>query len=373
MSFTIDAKELQRFLVLARPLYGRNSKWIAPVLGCVNLEFNAYHVKLQATDLDISVSYAIDATPTSSDDYGFSLAVPGRTFGEILRGAKGPVVLIASAGDPQLTIVANSNSHMLKGIVGEFPLFPSVSEDCMAVSEWDMAQFRDELKRVSVFASSDSGRPIYTGIAYNQARGAAVMAGTDGHVLGIRRFADPDATLELDVILPGRLWKFIPREIRAGVDATVGLTSDRGWLCGGGYTIAFRNIEGKYPNFERLIPDEIKFAFSADRDAIAQAIAQVAPMAADTVRTLTVGRTDSGEVALHAETQDLGSADASVSADSVADFQVFHAGVDTLGRAVAQCAPGRVEISQNAPMDPIHVYSADGFRALVMPIRVPAR
>ncbi len=90
----------------------------------------------------------------------------------------------------------------LKGIdAAEFPIFPNVSEEHVAVL--DAAAFRQMINQVVFAAATDESRPTLTGVSTRLEKGRMTMAATDGFRLSVRSVdLGKDTGAPVQVIIP---------------------------------------------------------------------------------------------------------------------------------------------------------------------------
>ncbi len=369
MSFGIQAKELNDYLSLTRPLWSRATNSLS-ILNCVQVEVQYGYVMLTATNLDITVIRKVEVIDPEPRDEGVAMAIPGKDLAVALKGVKGLIVCTPDLDNLSFRVGVN-------GIVldldcrdeTEFPPSMGILADGVA-SAWDLQVLAHELRRVKECAGVDPGRLAYTGIDTKLFEGGATIAATNGHVLGVRRFADPDFTAEINAIIPGSLGRYIPRKVAAGIDAALVLGAERGSLKWESNRIDFRLIQSMYPTWEKLIPEKFEHGFTVDQESFLRTVFRVGQMAQDNTHALKVHHLAAGNVELCTTTKDVGTCSATVWADDCTEFPGFAVSAVYLADILGQCAAGPVRIELNESLQPISVTSADGWQALIMPIRV---
>jgi DNA polymerase-3 subunit beta len=132
-----------------------------------------------------------------------------------------------------------------------------------------------------------------------------------------------------------------------------------------------RLIEGTYPNYSQVIPEQSNTTITVPTKELLERTRGVAIFARDSANVVRI-KTEAGEISISANTSEVGSSEASVSAEiEGADIQIaFNSRylLDVLGLVNSD----KVALSFNGPLSPGVVKPAgkDNYTYVIMPVRV---
>jgi DNA polymerase-3 subunit beta len=276
------------------------SRTTYPVLQNVLLEVSGSKLAVSGTDLDTFVRREFSIEGKTEDGQAL---LPGRKLMEMVR--------VAGAGDLRIfskdksVHVETSNSKAV--FVGldpvEFPEMPKLPEG--QPFELSISAVLDLFEHAGFAVSGDDNRPAMCGVNMEVTKTEMRMVATDGHRLSLVKMKGKfDTTAKF--ILTSKLFSLLPK----GGD-TVSIYSDPakvGFVCPG-TTIIGRQIEGPYPDYNRVIPKDKKmYRAEIPRDELIAALRRAAVFA-HPVGRLTALSFTKGELAIHSETPEVGSSD----------------------------------------------------------------
>jgi len=206
-------------------------------------------LKMVATDLDISLSYRIQATVAKSG----ATTIPARKLGEIVRELPNAPVSIEQIDD-KVKIVCGKSSFILTTIPkSDFPAFPEKSfKGAFKVSN---AVMRKLVSSTSYATGRDEDRPILKGIFWEINKDESSMVSTNGHRLAKMVCKEKTNVSEpMNVVVHPKALEMI--EKLCSEDGSVEVVIDESHLGirENDTIILSRLIEGTYPNYEQVIP-----------------------------------------------------------------------------------------------------------------------
>ncbi|NBC10823.1 MAG: DNA polymerase III subunit beta [Planctomycetes bacterium] len=276
MKCSLDRSELLPALALAGGVVERRQT--LPILGNLLLSGEGDTLRLQGTDLEIEISSCAKARIEESG----SVTVPARKLMDIVRALpEGSRITIKQDGE-RASLVSGRSRFLL----GTLPAadFPTMQAPQAEVTlELDAALVRRLLERTSFAMAQQDVRYYLNGVLVELTPDQAVAVATDGHRLakvttalegGARGLGDeprqaiiPAKTvLELKRLVSGRteepvVLELSERTLRVLVGETV-LTS--------------KLVEGRYPDYGRVIPSHLERSAQIDRDALRAALQRTA-------------------------------------------------------------------------------------------------
>jgi DNA polymerase-3 subunit beta len=159
----------------------------------------------------------------------------------------------------RLHIATDQYQSVINGVsADEFPVMPTIENG----KTWKVSGslLRKSLQQVVVAASADEARPVLTGVFLHTTDGKLYMAATDSYRLAEKQLTTNKEQIEL--LVPSSAMQDLLR-ILSDYDDEVEVTSDDQQVLFrvGDVELVARLIEGKYPDYRRLIPE--KFAVTA--------------------------------------------------------------------------------------------------------------
>lgn len=338
-----------------------------PALGGIRLTAEEDTIELAASDLETFVT--VRGTCSVIEDG--SMVIPGRLFGDILRSLPNGRVTL-SGGEGGARVEAGRAEFSVSTFpVADFARPPSgeAGEACV-VGASDLAR---ALKQVGRAASSDEGRPVLTGVLWVVENQTLRVVATDSYRLAVAEVLSKEGPEEAKAIIPNRALAEFGRHLMTGDDeeAVVQLGQSQAILSAGRVKLVTRLIEGEFPNWKRLLPEDQKCRLEVDTEEFAAAVARVGLVAqANTPVKFHLGAevqltaTESG-VAEAAETIEgaVYSGDPMVTAFNPRFFLDGLEGVETT----------KAVLELNEPTKPATLRGVDqhNFTYLVMPVRLP--
>lgn len=193
---------------------------------------------------------------------------------------------LAELSEQPLTILATTesdNRFTLKHESGTtvLPLelsdeYPTPRRIDSTVNEWTLesGMLKRVLKRSMFATANDDLRPVMNGVYFDQQDGVLNVVASDGHVL-IRNAEEVD-NLPDSFIMTKKAANLLPT-LMDGDDEVVMAFDDRAVRVEQGLmSFTFLMVNGKYPNYMSVIPQDAPYSLTADRQALLKALRNVA-------------------------------------------------------------------------------------------------
>jgi len=224
---------------------------VLPVLSGILCEAEEGELKLTATDYEIGVFSRCQAKVKKSG----SAVLPGKVFYHIIRSAGSGTTRITALPDHTVEVRVGKGYYKLSGFPpSDFPLFPPLSQEFSLSMEG--AELKEALLQTYFSVSKDEMRPPLTGIFMNLQVGKLHFVSTDGHRLSVRKIKEVEGNVgDWQGIIPAKTASELLRLVPSG---RVRIFPGKGEiLIELGETFLFsRLIEGEYPKYEQVIPQE---------------------------------------------------------------------------------------------------------------------
>ena len=224
-----------------------NARGTLPVLANVLIKTVNNRLSIAATNLDIAITHYIGA---KVNDEG-AITVPARLMQDFVSSLPAGVIDL-DLDDYKLHIATEQYQSVINGVSAEeFPVMPAISEG----KQWAIPApvLKKSLQQVIIAASGDEARPVLTGVYLHTQDGKLYMAATDSYRLAEKELLALKE--EVNLLVPVSAMQDLLR-IVSDVEEDVHVTSDDQQVLFrvGDVELVARLIEGKYPDYRKLIP-----------------------------------------------------------------------------------------------------------------------
>ncbi len=247
MKLQVTQENLNRALgTVARVANARNP---LPVLANVLVRADNNRLSIAATNLDIAITQYIGA---KISDEG-SITVPARLMQDFISSLPAGVIEL-SLEETQLHITTDQYKSVINGIMADdFPVMPAITGGV----SWTIpaAALKKALQQVVFAASGDESRPVLTGVLLHTVDGKLYMAATDSYRLAERELGPNKQQISL--LVPASAMQDLLRIIGdAEEDVRVTHDDQQVLFRVGDIELVARLLEGKYPDYRKLIPKQ---------------------------------------------------------------------------------------------------------------------
>ncbi len=254
------------------------------VLSNILLTVTSDSLKLTATDLEIELVATI---PVKVDAEGV-ITVPARKFFDICRGLPEKAMIdISSDAAGKVTVKSSRNKFTLSSLPAKD--FPSIESDFNGASFHVSQKGLLSLLRNTAFSMAQQDvRYFLNGILLEIKNGSLRVVATDGHRLATSEVALSDASLsERQVIMPRKTVLELTRVCEDSDDKVLIQLGDHHLRVSlPQLTITSKLIDGRYPDYTRVIPAKGQNVLTVDRDQLKQALTLVAILSNEKYRAV---------------------------------------------------------------------------------------
>lgn len=257
-SITCRAAGLKRALAFAMQAPER---WnTVPILGTVRITGSAMGLTVRGTDLDVECFATADVISATGK---IDMTLPPRLLADLLRWANGEVTL--SRDKDLITIRADDVEATVREICdpADWPTLDAPSGEIVTI---DAGKLSKALAATTSCISTEETRYYLNGAFLHNKDGLRLVS-TDGHRMTIY---DTGAAWPFGgMIVPSKTVAILRRAIKAGTGvvfvraapcqengggAAVNDITNRIEVSGEGWRIVSRTIDGKYPDYTRVLP-----------------------------------------------------------------------------------------------------------------------
>jgi len=232
-----------------------NTRGTLPVLANVLIKTVNNRLSIAATNLDIAITHYIGSKVSEEG----SITVPARLMQDFVSSLPSGVIDL-NLDEYKLNIATDQYQSVINGVSAEeFPVMPAIENG----KTWTVSgsQLKKSLQQVVMAASTDEARPVLTGVLLHTTDGKLFMASTDSYRLAEKQLGDNAE--EISLLVPVSAMQDLLR-ILGDFEGEVEVTSDEQQILFrvGDVDLVARLIEGKYPDYRKLIPQD--FAVTAN-------------------------------------------------------------------------------------------------------------
>jgi DNA polymerase-3 subunit beta len=318
MKVSLDRDTLFTLIAKAQNIVDKRNTM--PVLSNVLIKAKGNTLKLYATDLEVSIKTHCDAEVMTEGD----IVVNAKNFFDILRELPNSKILLEKQENHSLHITQNTSFFHIHGMdPNEFPVFPGFKDEKFA--SFSASLISEMIEKTIYSVSNDKSRYYLNGVLFeeeNESEGDKTfrMVATDGHRLSLidRSFSKEGLKLfESGVIVPKKgLFEIKKLMESANSDEQVEISVDGAQLVlkTQDSLLMIRLIEGKYPNYKKLLPEALRHTAIINREKLMSSLKRVSLLSNQKSKGVTFNFSK-GTMTILSSSQDLGEAKEDLAVD----------------------------------------------------------
>ncbi len=265
MKFTTDIKLIKNKIPLIKR--GFNPNHTLPALTGILLKtINKDQIEISSTDLYFGVKFKLKA----KIEEGGEVIVQGQSFLEFVNSLKDGMVDFSYKKDQTNLNLKNKNIKIKLPVLinVEFPEFPQVEAEEALISLENIKYINSY---IASYASYDKTRPILTGIFLSFKQDNLTVAATDGYRLAVVDLKN-SSRINSEVIVPAKVMTDLEKTmIEQDMDSLIlnlDIKQYQAKCVIGDVAIYIRLIEGEYPPYKKIIPDNFNLNIPINSDQI---------------------------------------------------------------------------------------------------------
>jgi DNA polymerase III subunit beta len=255
-----------------------------PVLANVLLGVAEGKLSIAATDLEVELVAATEVTVQQPGD----ITVPGRKFLDILRALpEKSSVSMSTEGEKVVIRAARSRFTLSTLPAAEFPVIDDINaQQTVQIPRKELARLLEKTH----FSMAQQDVRYYLNGMLLEIDGAMLRAvATDGHRLALCEAAlDAKAKTSQQVIVPRKGVLELQRVLTDEGTAAVAIGTNHVRAQIGDVRFTSKLIDGRFPEYSRVIPAAPGAAIRADRDVLRQALQRTAILSNEKYRGIRI-------------------------------------------------------------------------------------
>jgi len=260
-----------------------------PILSNVLLTTDKGRLKISATNLETGINLWVGAKIEKEG----SLSVPAKILSEFVSSLPAGKIEL-EAKENSLSLSAGAFKADFIGLsAAEFPLVPSLTGKVNVSFEGKV--LASAVSQVAFAAATDEGRPVLTGVLILPKGNQLVLAATDGYRLSMKKLKEVKGLEKLaqsksGLIIPSRTLIEVARLVGEADEEKIKLAitpkASQVIFALGEAEIVSRLIEGKFPDFEKIIPESSTTKVTVETETLTRAVRMAAIFARESANII---------------------------------------------------------------------------------------
>lgn len=280
MKFIVSSSQLLKQLQVLGGVINSNNT--LPILDNFLFELSENQLKVSASDLETTMSSVVEVESDSSG----SIAVSARLLLDTLKTFPDQPLTFKTEGDNKIEIISDQGKYDMAYFGGdEFPKavsLPSPSKTVVPAHILGTA-----ISKTIFAAGNDDLRPVMSGVFFQFSSQSLTFVATDAHKLVKYSRTDVTADQTAEFIMPKK-----PLNLLKGIlggsesDVTIEYNDANAKFTFDNVVLVCRLIDGKYPNYEAVIPKENPNKLTVDRASFLNSVRRVSIFSSKTTHQI---------------------------------------------------------------------------------------
>jgi DNA polymerase-3 subunit beta len=301
MKFTCERNALLKEIAIANEIIA--SKNAISILSNIYFEAENGSLTIRATDMKVNFETKVPVNVLESGN----VTVYGEKFYGILNSIPdGEIEFEKMEGKINLKTLVKKARFQLKSIASDkFPEFSACGKDFF---ELPIKDFKEMIQKTIFAISDDETRYFMNGVFFEKTENKFIMVTTDGRRLA---YINKNTVAKVEdfsgIIIPPKILNIVLK--RAGDEGMVeiAVTNKTIFIQFGSYKLSSVLIEGQFPNYRRVIPENQINQFTVNRLEMLDALRRVTLLVEQKSHRIYLGLS-SGIASVYCEENDIGNA-----------------------------------------------------------------
>ncbi|MDR2186360.1 MAG: DNA polymerase III subunit beta [Treponema sp.] len=306
MKFTCERSVLLKEIAIAQEII--SSKNPISILSNIYLNAENDFLVIKATDIKVNFETKVPVTVTEPG----STTVIGEKFLGILNSIpEGDLEFEQNDARINIKPAAKKIRFQLKSIASDkFPEFP-VSGNA-GFFDLPVRDFKDMILQTVFAVSDDETRYFMNGVFFEKQDDKLIMVATDGRRLAFVSKNYDNIKEFTGIIIPPKILAIIIKRAGDEGSISVSVTDKTVFVQFGSYQLSSVLIEGQFPNYKRVIPENQTNIITVNRVEMLDALRRVSILVEQKSRRIYMG-VSSGVMTISSEESDIGAAKEEIS------------------------------------------------------------
>lgn len=280
MNFSINRAPLFNALKAIIGVVERKST--QPILANVLLNINGSNLTLTATNIEMEMRIELTGVVNASEDALITL--PARKVYDLIATLAEDAQIQFEIDEQQALMKVGRSRYKLSALnADDFPLI-DISDEArdLTLSQATLAKM---IKQVEFAMAQQDVRYYLNGMLIELDQDQLTLVSTDGHRLAkaSTQLASPMSE-KTQIIVPRRTVAELTKSLQDTGEVSLSIAKNYLTLTFNNLSMKVKLIEGRFPEYQRVIPTNLPFLLAVDKTALQTALARVAILANDKLR-----------------------------------------------------------------------------------------
>ncbi len=282
MKFIASSSALSKQLNIIGGVLNTNNT--LPILDDFMFEIKKNELTVSASDLETTITTKLKLTEKAEKPG--SITIPARLLMDILKSfPEQPLTFLIDDNTYGIEICCDQGKYKLTGhSANEFPRIPSIE----SATSLELASpiLLQALSKTIFATGNDELRPVMNGVLCRLSPDDITFVATDAHKLSKYNRKGAKSKVSASFIIPKKPLNLLKNILPAGKDDTVNIEYNESnvFFSFGTVELICRLVDGKYPNYEAVIPKSNPNILTIDRLAFLNSINRVSIFANKTTQ-----------------------------------------------------------------------------------------
>ncbi len=295
-----------------------STKTQLPILSNILLRTDGNRLLIAATNLEIATTQYIGAKIAKPG----SITVPAKLISEFVSSLPKETIELRVVGE-NIHITCGKYHSIINGVIADdFPELPTINEYSSITYSLNVEEFKQAVSQTIITASSDSTRPVLTGVYWHSHDGWVYLAATDGYRLSERRLVETKS--EVAAIIPTQTLQEVLRTVMEDTE-TIDVLFDESQVRFriNEAEVISRLVDGNFPDYRQLIPAQSDITATLNKQEFSRVVKVSGLFARESGGSVTVTVDEDGKsVSLHSIASEFGENTSELDAEVTGSGQV---------------------------------------------------
>jgi len=279
MKFIVSSSQLLRQLQVLGGVINSNNT--LPILDNFLFEISENQLKVSASDLETTMTAVV---AIESDSTG-SIAISARLLLDTLKTFPDQPLTFKTEGDSIIEISSDQGKYDMAYFGGdEFPKSESLQSPSKTIVPSNV--LATAISKTIFAAGNDDLRPVMSGVFFQFSTDNLTFVATDAHKLVKYTRTDVTADKTAEFIMPKKPLNLLKGVLGGEEDVVIEYNDANAKFTFENFVLICRLIDGKYPNYEAVIPKENPNKLTVDRASFQNSVRRVSIFSSKTTHQI---------------------------------------------------------------------------------------
>ena len=279
MKFIVSSSQLLKQLQVLGGVINSNNT--LPILDNFLFEISENQLKVSASDLETTMSSVVDV---ESDSNG-AIAISARLLLDTLKTFPDQPLTFKTEGSNTIEISSDQGKYDMAYFNGdEFPKAVSLPSPSSTVIPSNI--LATAISKTIFAAGNDDLRPVMSGVFFQFSSESLTFVATDAHKLVKYTRTDVTADKTAEFIMPKKPLNLLKGVLGGEEDVIIEYNDANAKFTFENFVLICRLIDGKYPNYEAVIPKENPNKLTVDRASFQNSVRRVSIFSSKTTHQI---------------------------------------------------------------------------------------